>query len=194
MVQNNPKIKKILILSANPVTTPRLRFDEEIRDIEEGLQRARLRDQFEIKAKLAVRIRDLRRAMLDHEPHIVHFIGHGEEDGIFVENEKGVAVFVSSDALAGLFELYSQQVECVILSACYSAHQADAINKHIKYVIDMTGSTKDSAAIEFAVGFYDALGAGRGVEEAFKFGCVAISMAYPDYKMPSLKKQVIGKR
>ncbi len=181
------KPKKILILSANPATTPRLQFDKEIREIEEGLKRAKLRDRFEIKASLAIRIRDLRRAMLDHEPNIVHFIGHGEEDGIFVENEQGTASFVSSEALSGLFELFSKQVECVILGACYSATQADIINQHIKYVIGMTGSVKDGAALEFGVGFFDALGAGRSVEDAYQFGCVAISMVYPDYKKPILK-------
>ena len=33
----------------------------------------------------------------------------------------------------------------------------------------------DEAAIKFAVGFYDALGAGRDFESAFKFGCSAIA-------------------
>jgi hypothetical protein len=184
--------KKILILSANPKTTPRLRLDEEVREIEEGLLRSKQRGQFEIKARLAVRLRDIRRALLDHKPQIVHFTGHGKEDGLIVEDEMRLAVPISAKALAGLFELFSSQVECVVLNACYSAQQAAAIKKHIDYVIGMRKEIKDSAAIEFAVGFYDALGAGRSVEEAFKFGCNAILQKFPDlpeHLIPVLKKR-----
>lgn len=35
----------------------------------------------------------------------------------------------------------------------------------------------DRAALEFAVGFYDALGAGRSIEFSHKLGCSAIRMA-----------------
>ncbi len=62
--------KKILILSANPKDSARIRLDEEVREIEEGLQRSKYRAQFQIKSKWAVRIRDLRRAILDYEPDI----------------------------------------------------------------------------------------------------------------------------
>ena len=41
----------------------------------------------------------------------------------------------------------------------------------------MSQAIGDRAAIEFAVGFYDALGAGRTVEFAHKLGCSAIRMA-----------------
>lgn len=81
-------VKKILILAANPKTTPRLRLDEEVREIDEGLRRSKYRDQFEIQSRWAVRMRDLRRALLDVEPQIVHFTGHGKEDGLLVEDER----------------------------------------------------------------------------------------------------------
>jgi hypothetical protein len=184
--------KKILILSANPKTTPRLRLDEEVREIEEGLRRAMYRSQFEIQSRWAVRLRDLRRALLDYEPQIVHFTGHGREDGLLVEDELGMAARISSKALAGLFELFASRIECIVLNACYSASQAKAILKHINYVIGMRKEIKDKAAIEFAVGFYDALGAGRSVEEAFKFGCNAIQLMFPDlpeHLIPVLKKR-----
>jgi hypothetical protein len=35
----------------------------------------------------------------------------------------------------------------------------------------------DQAAQEFAIGFYDALGNGRDIEFAYKYGCTSISMA-----------------
>lgn len=185
-------VKKILILSANPKTTSRLRLDEEVREIEEGLKRARRGDQFVIHQKLAVRLRDLRRALLDVEPHIVHFTGHGKEDGLLVEDELGFAVRISKKALSELFGLCANHVECVILGACYSEKQAAAIGKHIHYVIGMRKEIKDKAAIEFAVGFYDALGAGKSVVEAFEFGCNAIQLKFPgtpEHLIPILIKK-----
>jgi hypothetical protein len=185
-------MKKILILSANPKTTPRLRLDEEVREIEEGLRRATYRSQFKIQSRWAVRLRDLRRALLDYGPHIVHFTGHGKEEGLLVEDELGLAVRISAKALGGLFELFSKQIECVIMSACYSERQAAAINKHIPYVIGMRKEIKDKASIEFAVGFYDALTAGRSIEVAFAFGCNAILTEFPDqseHLIPVLKKR-----
>jgi hypothetical protein len=183
--------KKILILAANPKATPRLRLDEEVREIEEGLRRAKHRDRFEIQTKWAVRLRDLRRAILDFEPQIVHFTGHGKEDGLLVEDELGLAVHISAEALSGLFKLFSKQVECVIMSACYSARQAAAINEHIRYVIGMQREIQDKAALEFAVGFYDALAAGRTIDDAFEFGRNAVLTEFPDqseHLIPVLKK------
>ena len=182
--------KKILILSANPKDASRLRLDEEVREIEDGLNRSKNRHQFIIQSKLAVRLRDLRRTMLDYEPNIVHFCGHGEEKGLMVEDENGNVTFASPDALSGLFELFSDHVECVLLNACYSQIQANAISQHIHHVIGMKRGIKDKAALEFAVGFYDALGAGKTVEEAFKFGCNAIEL----YNIPKPLTPILKKR
>jgi hypothetical protein len=177
-------MQKILILAANPKDTSRLRLDEELRDIDEGLRRSRHRDHFTLTQRLAVRPRDVQRAMLEETPQLVHFSGHGEgEEELVFENESGRAQLVSGDALARLFKLFADPasnphpVHCVVLNGCYSAVQAEAIAEHVPYVIGMTKAIGDRAAIEFAVGFYDALGAGRPVEFAYKLGCTAISMA-----------------
>src|SRR5579883_1457985 len=111
----------ILILAANPKDTKRLRLDEEVREIDAGLQRARQRDQFILEQKWAVQPRDIQRAMLDINPQIVHFSGHGAGDeGLVFEDETGRAKLVDSEALAGLFELFASQVECVVLNALSS--------------------------------------------------------------------------
>jgi CHAT domain len=121
-------VNKILILAASPKDRNRVRLEEELRDIEEGLQRAKKRDQFLLKPALAVRTRDIHRQIMDFEPQIVHFSGHGEgEDGLVFEDVTGKAKLVNAEALAGLFELFTNHVKCVVLNACYSEFQAEAI-------------------------------------------------------------------
>jgi hypothetical protein len=182
--------RKILFLASNPTDTGRLRLDKEQREIAEGLKRSNERDRFGLTPVVAVRVGDLRRSLLDNAPRIVHFAGHDGADGVVVENEQGQAIQVPNGALAELFELCAGQIECVILNACYSEVQADAIAKHIPYVIGMKSSVSDDAAIEFAIGFYDALGAGKSIEEAFRFGRNAIALKnLPEDLIPVLKKK-----
>lgn len=183
-------MKTILILAANPTDTTQLRLDEEVREIDGVLRRARRRDEFDIKQQWAVRSRDVQAALLDFNPQIVHFSGHGAGDeGLALEDGTGKVKFVDAEALAGLFKLFAKQVECVILNACYSEVQANAIAQHINYVIGMNQPIGDKAAIEFAVGFYNALGAGRAYEEAYEFGCNAIQMAgIAEYQTPVLER------
>ncbi len=183
--------KTILILAANPKNTSRLRLDQEVREIDNGLQRARRRDEFNLKQVWAVRRSDFRRAMLDLKPNIVHFCGHGSgEEGIAFEDENGLAKFMSAEALSGFFELFADTVECVVLNACYSEVQAKAIAEHIPYVIGMNKAIGDTAAIEFAVAFYDALGAGESIEFAYRLACNAIQLAgLPENLTPVLNSR-----
>ncbi len=187
-----PQPTTVLMLSANPKDTGRLRLDQERRDIEAGLERSRLRDSFRLITKTAVRPADLQRAMLDNNPQIVHFSGHGDgEAGLMLEDEAGFAHLVDADALASLFELFADHISCVVLNACYSAVQAEAIAHHIPYVIGMSDKIKDTAAIPFAVAFYDALGNGRDVEFAYKNACVAIKLTgIPQADIPKLHRKI----
>ncbi|MEC4814335.1 MAG: hypothetical protein SAK29_13820 [Scytonema sp. PMC 1069.18] len=78
------QIKKILLLSANPQGTSQLHLEREIREIKEGLRRSRRRDRYLIDTAEAVRYRDIHRAILDYEPQIVHFSGHGSQEDSLV--------------------------------------------------------------------------------------------------------------
>ncbi|MEL6128429.1 MAG: AAA-like domain-containing protein [Cyanobacteria bacterium J06627_3] len=180
--------KTILILTANPSDTSRLRLDEEVREIQEGLNLSAGRDSFNVVSQWATRPDDLRRALLKYRPQIVHFSGHGAGSaGLLLENDVGNAKPVSGDALSLLFSLFPS-VECVLFNACYSQVQADAIAKHIDHVIGMSEAMGDRAAIEFAVGFYDALGYGHPVPFAYELGLSAIALeGLDDVATPTLK-------
>ena len=169
--------KIILMVAANPADST-LRMDIEVREIENGFKRAKRESEFEIKTQLAARSQDIRRAMLDLRPNIVHFCGHGSgERGIVFVQDDGTAKLVNDQTLSNFFELFADSIECVVLNACFSECQAQAIAKHIKVVIGMSDSISDKAAIAFTVAFYDAIGAGESYEFAYRLACNAIQWA-----------------
>ncbi|EAW36807.1 AAA-like domain-containing protein [Lyngbya sp. PCC 8106] len=178
MSNSSRKKKTILFLAANPKQTNHLRLDQEVKEIQKGLERAKKRSQFNLESRFAVTAREMQRAVLELQPQFVHFSGHGAgENGLVLEDETGQVKFVSAKGLTDLFQLFKTDIECVVLNACYSEIQAKAIAYHIPYVIGMKQQVGDQAAQEFAIGFYDALGNGRDIEFAYKYGCTSISMA-----------------
>lgn len=191
-MSNNTRVTTILILAVNPRNTSQMRLDEEVREIDEGLRRANKRKQFKLEQKWAVRSRDFYRAILDYQPQIVHFCGHGVgEDGIALEDETGQLELVKADALSGMFSVFATNgLKCVVLNACYSEVQATSISQHIDYVIGMNRTIGDQAAINFAVAFYDTLAAGKDVESAFKLGCSQL-IGLKENQTPVLKKRPI---
>jgi CHAT domain len=182
---------KILFLAADPSDKTRLRLGQELRDIRERLQLSKERDTFVLESRESVRPGDITQAIFDVEPQIVHFSGHGENTGeLCFENVQGKVQPVQPDALAALFELVADQINCVVLNACHSEIQAKAIAEHIAYVIGMNDAIGDKAAIAFAVGFYKALAANRSIEEAYKFGCVEIRLqGIPEHLKPVIYKK-----
>ncbi len=138
-----------------------------------------------------MRPRDVHRSLLDFRPQILHFCGHGAENGgLAFEDEMGKIQLVNAEALADLFQLFAVQLECVVLNACFSEIQANAIAQHIDYVIGMNHKIGDKAAISFAVGFYDAVGAGESFDFAYQLGCRAIQMpGISEQLTPVMKKK-----
>lgn len=172
-----PSAIKILFLAANPRGTSQLRLDEEVRAIDQALRMAEFRDRFDLIQHWAVRVSDLQALLLRCQPHIVHFSGHGSERSeIVLEDAQGGPKPVPSRALAGLFAALKDNIRCVVLNACYSKAQAQAIAQEIECVVGMSKAIGDEAAISFAFSFYQALGYGRSVQTAFDLGCSQIGL------------------
>jgi CHAT domain-containing protein len=169
---------RILFLAANPKDTDRLRLDEEVRTIDERLREADYRDRLVLVPHFAVRREDLQQALLRYQPHVVHFSGHGSTSGaIILEDSSGQSSEVSPEALGGLFGILEDNLVCVVLNACYSATQAEAVSAGVDCVIGTTRAITDSAAIRFAGGFYTGLGYGKSIATAFALGQNEIDLA-----------------
>jgi class 3 adenylate cyclase len=170
----------VVIATAEPVDESRLRLAQEVRDIKEAVGLSAARDRISIYDLHAVRAKDLIQGLLDYSPNIIHFSGHGTgPQGICLENNAGNTQLVSAAALVSLFKQFSRSLKCVILNACYSEVQADALIKVVDYVIGMTYAVSDTAAISYATGFYQALGASKTIIESHELGCARVLMEIP---------------
>src|SRR6185369_5923130 len=70
-------------------------------------------------------------------------------------------------------------VRCVVLNACFTEAEADAIAEHVDYVVGTRAALPDPAAIAFSKGFYRTIGAGESLKKAFLVG-VAEAQAGPE--------------
>ncbi len=94
---------------------------------------------------------------------------------------------VSAEALKMLFTTLKDNIRVVVLNACYSEIQAQAIAEVIDCVVGMSTAIGDDAAIIFAASFYRAIGFGRSIKEAFDQGKTAIMLeGIPEANTPQL--------
>jgi CHAT domain-containing protein len=186
MKADRPKIKA-LFLAANPKSTDRLAIDEEMHAIEQKVRAAEHRDALLFQQAWAIRPDDLLQLLNQHQPHIVHFSGHGSSEGLSLVGDDGRARLVTTRALKRLFTTLKDNVRLVVLNACYSREQAQALVETIDCVIGMKESIQDDAAIAFASSFYRAIGFGRSIQEAFEQGITSLSLEeIPEEDIPDL--------
>ena len=169
---SSKKKMKILFLAANPMKSEKLALDEEFRSIKAKIRSAKHRDDVELSTDWAVRPTDLQQSLLEEEPTIVHFSGHGGGTiGLVMHSTShSDESLVSSEALADLFRVLKNDIRVVVLNACYSEVQAKAIVEQIDFVVGMSESIGDEAARMFAASFYRGLSFGKSVKEAFELG------------------------
>ncbi len=181
---------KILFLGANPLGQSRLRIDEEFREIEQEIQLSRDRDRFQVEAKWAVRPPDISRALLNAKPDLVHFAGHGGggEESFAAEDASGGAFLVPVAGLVRLFGVLGEELRGVIVNACSTQRLAMELSVALPqaHVIGMREPVGDRSAVLFSVGFYQALAAGKSVEQAFEVGRAHMMIGYGDAAAPVL--------
>jgi hypothetical protein len=94
---------------------------------------------------------------------------------------------VSGRALSAALASAGQGLRLVVLNACYSVAQAQAIVEVVPCAIGMNTSIGDRAAIVFAAAFYRALGFGHPVRTAFDQGVSALLLeGIPEDRTPEL--------
>jgi hypothetical protein len=182
-----PNKIKVLFLAADPGTN-KLKLDDEIREITNKIRDSTYRDSIELISSWAIRPDDLLQALNEFKPGIVHFSGHGNSNGeIVVKDLNGSPKALSTEAIKSLFTTLKDNIRVVILNACFSKPQAEAIAELIDCSIGMKMEIGDDAAIVFSSAFYRAIGFGRSIQEAFEQAKTALLLeGIPEENTPVL--------
>ncbi|HEY0989089.1 MAG TPA: CHAT domain-containing protein [Kofleriaceae bacterium] len=180
------KPRTILFVAANPRGSGELRLGEECAEIQRELKMAPYRDDFRFASRWAVSIDELMRHLTEINPAVIHFSGHGGGSaGLILQGDEGRPQPVSARALAMMVGAAASHARLVVLNACFSVAQAEALRATVDCVIGMDGAIGDDAARAFAIRFYGALGNRRSVGNAFAHGVAALAARdLPDELMP----------
>ncbi len=178
---------KVLFFAADPLSVPpdgrkpRLLLDEDVRRIRQKVRAAEHRDALDFDFRLAARADDLIQALNETQPRVVHFSGHGNRDGLVLASADGTRAHpVDAAALARLFEVFRGDIRVVVLNACLSLPQAQAIAEVVGCAVGTRGSISDEAALTFGASFYRALAFGHPVRAAYDQACVALALEHLD--------------
>jgi hypothetical protein len=175
----------ILFFAADPLSThstrpsPRLQLDEDVRRTREKVRAAEHRDALVFDLRLAARPDDLIQALNETPPQVVHFSGHGTSEGLVLVGSDGGPHPVGPDALRRLFKVFRGDIRVVVLNACLTLPQAQAIAETVGCAIGTRQKISDDAAITFGASFYRALAFGHSVQTAFEQACVALALEHP---------------
>lgn len=181
---------RILAVASSPRDYETLDLARERRNLETALQELTGSSEIELDWLPRANLDTLRDHLLKREYHIFHFIGHGgfdssAQDGVLVfEGDSQTAVKISGERLA-YFLRNHRTLRLAVLNACEGARtsQQDPFagtamtllrTGNLPAVVAMQFEITDTAAIDFARGFYSAIAAGRPVDAAVGQGRQAI--------------------
>ena len=160
-----PDYLDVLVVAAAPVDLrPALNLGAELARLEDMVRRSaipiRMRRVFpptfaQLEKELSAPELERRR----REPRVLHFLGHGEMDGLWFEREDGSGERVPTSRIVSL--LKGSPVKLALLNACWSATDLAAslcvrLTKEggIPAAIGHGNPVADASAIEFAREFY----------------------------------------
>jgi TPR repeat protein len=178
---------EVLFFSADPLSaladgTPRLGLDDEMREIQQKMGAAKHQRALKFSWNPAARSDDLLQALRDERPQIVHFSGHGSSDGLVLVSRNGTrAIDVGTGPLGRLFGMFPGDIRVVLLSACFSRPQAEAIAQEVGCAIGTHGEIPDDAAVTFNAAFYRAIASGCSIKAAYEQARIALQMEYSEH-------------
>lgn len=158
---------KILALISNPDNDYKLRADKEVKAINKMIS-DKANTDFTCTLFQAITIKELPSLLEKNQPDILHFSGHGTENGLIFEDDQGNGVSVNVAALKPILEECCSTLVCLFLSACNSKPLAEKISEIIPYVITFPEKIEDQKATEFSELFYAMLVMGKSFEASFK--------------------------
>jgi CHAT domain-containing protein/TIR domain-containing protein len=205
-----PRIR-VLFVAANPGLQPEgrdlgsagagrgrytvLDLEREASRLERSLRESGRGSSFDLKTAWAVRATELASKLREFQPHIVHFSGHGEPEGIVLLDDDDRPLAVPIKALSRHFALLRDtenerlrvDVRLALLNACWTAEQARDLAASVSATIGMRQPIEDETAISFAAAFYRHLAEGETIRRAFEFAKNSLDLVrLPGSELPQL--------
>ena len=172
--------KAILYISATPTNVDNLQVDFEFKKIKASLEGGLKRDEFELLSPLmAVSLQDFLQAKHRYKPAIIHFSGHGLQDGLMFATSENVFQIIPTELLKEVFKGIEAYAKLIVLNACYSSAQAKILSEKGIYVLGMNVPVTDTAAIDLADNLYRFISDGQTTEEAFANVKILIALNFP---------------
>ena len=172
--------KAILYISATPTNVDNLQVDFEFKKIRASLEGGLNRDEFELLSPLmAVSLQDFLQAKHRYKPAIIHFSGHGLQDGLMFATSENVFQIIPTELLKEVFKGIEAYAKLIVLNACYSSAQAKILSEKGIYVLGMNVPVTDTAAIDLADNLYRFISDGQTTEEAFVNVKILIALNFP---------------
>ena len=163
-------IFRVLVLNATPDDQVRIRTDKEAALLVEQLEMIKHpRRHLTIIQRSAVRLDQIQKELLNHEPKILQFSGHGGNGMLAFENRDGETTTLNGDVLRDIIAAYGG-LECLFLHACFTEEVAKLCSGHVEVIIGTADSIDDEIAPKFTYAFYQALANGRSYNNAFAMG------------------------
>jgi hypothetical protein len=172
-----PEAITVLFIAASPEDQTPLRLDQEVREIQQRVRASEYRDAVHFELRLATRTTDLLQALNEVRPHAVHFSGHGDQDALVFEDDDGNAKPLTNADLGQLLHITSDRIRLAVFNSCDSAGQAALACDYIDAAIGMDEPVDDAAAKIFAGQFYNAVGFGKSLGEAFAQARLQVKLA-----------------
>jgi len=165
----------VVVLRSDPVNFPHtLNLAQELVHFEHIIRRSQL--PIRLRRVFPPTLEQLRKefaqsAALGRQPSIFHFLGHGDDDGLYFENEHGEFHLVKGRELREV--LAQSPVKLALLNACWSATKRgvsllDFLTREQVAVAAIGHETHvaDESAIEFARKFYELITEGQTIKAA----------------------------
>ena len=155
----------VLFIVACPRDQVRLALDEEIRAVSRRLAHTRVR----LITALAATYEDLREALREVRPGVVHIACHGEASGdIWLSDGHQGSERVPGATLAELLAILRHNLRLVVINACFSGSIAGHVAPVVGAAIGMSEAIRDEAAVRFSATLYASLAADEPIEQAFR--------------------------
>lgn len=171
----------VLFLGASPDGLSATRTDRELSALQRALAQRGSNERVELQCRPVIRPDELIAAVLETQPVVLHFGGHGTKDGhIVFESHDGEPAYIAPEVLCGLLEILGREarspVRCAVLSACYAAGVVARLTSGAEAAVGPVDTMSNVAAVSFALGFYTALANGQSVATSVELGVLQMEI------------------